>query len=700
MNYLFFLIIFLIPVAYANAEVGKNFDTEELGNGLTQWTSHYDRIYDGNAWQNYILTNDGSQIKYESSGVSFQFDKTNCDFKLYDPVTDNLAINSYQFDISVDGVPKAKSICDVVNLIETADEISFTIDRGDFKTNYDLNTLNGMEWTHEIINKEGKNSTFTITETCKDCNAISIVGDNIDFGAYTLDTKNKEHKTLKNTKADKGDYVIEYEKILADTETLLIDPIFTFNDNDVRGSYRQSVNGCTNADNIVTVNINPTKAADGNPADGNCQQGAIEFNIASIPTFALIRDVDFQFEITGGTNGAGQTVNIRDMDNHDISVPALNLLHNDVGNGTIFNSVAYSVAIHRLDLGTSGDAELASRLTNATKLFAVGMGLADLTRDGSLHQIVTSSTYTLIVSYMVGNAVTDLIATDIRPTAVDLDWTTPSLVGGESIQGYQINKTTPWNINVATVIKNSTNSTATAITVSGLTGSTKYSFRVGPWFTSGGNNMTGNVLNITTDFDPTGAFTVGTFNITQTGPDTRPMTFERDDINATALFLNVTYSDTVDLACDLAYKFANTNNTYVTFTNSSAGPGRVESPMLLLDVNNEIIDVHCFDENGSNATGRFLITQTAFPLLSYIDAWRNGEFGTSGDFGVLDFITLIAIIISMVGMNRVNPSVGLVFSVFIIGGLAVFGIIEWPTIMTAGIVLIAMFIIGSTRKDD
>ena len=122
--------------------------------------------------------------------------------------------------------------------------------------------------------------------------------------------------------------------------------------------------------------------------------------------------------------------------------------------------------------------------------------------------------------------------------------------------------------------------------------------------------------------------------------------------------------------------------------------------MLLLDVNNEIIDVNCYDENGSDATAKFLVTQTAFPLLTYLQSFRNGEFGTSGDFGVIDFVTLVAIIISMVGFNRVNPSVGLIFTLFIIGGLAVFGIIQWPTIMTAGLIIIAMFIIGSTRKDD
>src|SRR3990172_3619319 len=86
------------------------------------------------------------------------------------------------------------------------------------------------------------------------------------------------------------------------------------------------------------------------------------------------------------------------------------------------------------------------------------------------------------------------------------------------LSGYQINRTTPWNSNVATVVVNNTASSNTAYTLLGLTGSTQYSIRVGVWTTTQSvSNMTGNVLNITTDFDPTASFTPGTFNLTGTG---------------------------------------------------------------------------------------------------------------------------------------------------------------------------------------
>ena len=84
MKYLFFLIIILVPVGLAQAETGKNFDTEQLPNGLTQWTSHPDRIFNGIEWKNYLLTEDASSIKYESAGISFKLDKTDCTFNVYD----------------------------------------------------------------------------------------------------------------------------------------------------------------------------------------------------------------------------------------------------------------------------------------------------------------------------------------------------------------------------------------------------------------------------------------------------------------------------------------------------------------------------------------------------------------------------------------------------------------------------------------
>src|SRR3990172_1014212 len=228
MNYLFFLIVFLIPLPLAYAEVGKNFDTEQLPNGLTQWTSHYERIFDGDSWENYLISNNPINLEFESANLSFLFDKVSCDFKLLNPESETVAINGYDFALNIDGLPTVLPICTLESFSQTDDKVSFTINRGLFKTLYDMNPSGSMEWTHEIDNNEGKASTFTIIETCTDCIAQRIDGNRIDFGSYTLDTKNDIHNTVKDTRTDKGDYIIEYEKTISDKEKLVIDPVFSY----------------------------------------------------------------------------------------------------------------------------------------------------------------------------------------------------------------------------------------------------------------------------------------------------------------------------------------------------------------------------------------------------------------------------------------------------------------------------------------
>src|SRR3972149_1438892 len=103
-KYLFFLIILLIPVGLASAETGKNFDTIENQDGTTTWSSHYERVWVGSTWGNYLIDDTTNSLEFEGSGIHYIFDKLNCDFKLYDTETETLVINSYQFNLLVDGI--------------------------------------------------------------------------------------------------------------------------------------------------------------------------------------------------------------------------------------------------------------------------------------------------------------------------------------------------------------------------------------------------------------------------------------------------------------------------------------------------------------------------------------------------------------------------------------------------------------------
>ena len=374
-------------------------------------------------------------------------------------------------------------------------------------------------------------------------------------------------------------------------------------------------------------------------------------------------------------------------------------LWTEIGDGTTFVSnhavCASNVTDEVIDLGSSADSDLEANLVD--DWWGVGIKYNNEVRDSLTHRILWGGDIELQVSYYDGTpeAVTILDATDITFNSVSLNWTAPFTSFG-NITGYQINYTTPHG-NPTTVITNDTGNTDHSTTVSSLNYLTDYSFRVAAW-TELGTNATGKILNVTTldDFSQAN-FTVGNFDVNATNDEVVGIFFERQDINSTALLLNVTYPNMYNLACDFDYKFANTNNTYYNLTSSAVDATRDESSFQFIDVNNEIIDVYCWDVAGTD-DGAYIITQTDFPLLSQIASFRSGEYGTDGDIGVIDFITIAVIILSMIGMNRVNETVGAIFNVSLLGALAYFEIIELPTIIFGALAVFMMLIIGSTKK--
>lgn len=301
---------------------------------------------------------------------------------------------------------------------------------------------------------------------------------------------------------------------------------------------------------------------------------------------------------------------------------------------------------------------------------------------------------TLIYTPNTLGAVDDLTADSVRALGVDLSWTTPNANG--TITGYQINNTTPQNSNVASILTPDTGSTSTTAVVSGLIGSTDYSFRVSARI-GDQLNASGNVLNFTTDIDQTLAFTAGTFNITGTGIDVRNFQFERIDLNATALLLNVTYPNSFNTSCNFHFKFAMINQSHFNLADVAINAAEDEASFRFEGVDNEIIDVTCTDHN-SNVTGDFLITQTSFMILQQIQDFQSGTFGTMGKFGSLDIITVFAVIVSMIGFNRINESVGVILSVVMIGAFSVFQIIQWETTFTASLALAVLWAYTNTRK--
>ena len=59
------LVLFIgFGIIPAFAEVGSNFDREQIGDNTFKWTSHYERIWDGNQWANYLWSDNGNIIHF------------------------------------------------------------------------------------------------------------------------------------------------------------------------------------------------------------------------------------------------------------------------------------------------------------------------------------------------------------------------------------------------------------------------------------------------------------------------------------------------------------------------------------------------------------------------------------------------------------------------------------------------------------
>ncbi len=304
----------------------------------------------------------------------------------------------------------------------------------------------------------------------------------------------------------------------------------------------------------------------------------------------------------------------------------------------------------------------------------------------------TNSSTAKGTAFGLPNAVEDLTVTDTTFTGADLDWGPPNLRCG-TLSGYQINYTTPYG-SPETLITNDTKTATTESTVSGLSVATQYSFRVSPW-TQAGNNASGNIANTTT---LGGAVAFGNVTLNQTNPNTVQMLFERQDINDTHSFVNVTYSNTFDLNCQLSYELALVDKNYTNLDSVALNTAFNETSFLFVNQTDDIVTIYCWDTI-TNYDGSYILQWSGFPLLDQFNAFRDGDYGTDGYIGALDLLTVLIIIGSMIGFNRFNESVGVIVSVAIMGFAAFLQLIEWPTVLTGIIAIIVIVTVTSTRKD-
>lgn len=393
------ILLFLVP-SLSYAEIGKNFDRIELEPNIFQWTSHYERIFDGSQWVNYIWFEDLDIIKFESASLSYEFNKNDCSFSLFEPLTNNIAIEKYERTLSIDGSEVVLSKCEVqdIELLEDGLKI-ITIQNGpgsELKTLFNINAIGSEEWTYEITNNELFTSKiFSINEVCLDCKVIKTTGDFIDLGFYILDTKNSVHNYLK-TKEETKDFKLTYEmEPKGFFEKGIIDPVFSTDNptldayvqddqnNDICDSAPTTVNTLGTVDVILPVGMTINAAA------FDCRESFFEFPISTIPNSANIINTVFKYEIET-QDGSGANCDYYELGNINTLIASPKwiwsaIMNNNgstalVSNDSGCNSTGNNKS---LDLGTTADSRITSMLVNDRFVIGVrGTGNVGAATDG------------------------------------------------------------------------------------------------------------------------------------------------------------------------------------------------------------------------------------------------------------------------------------------------------------------------------
>ena len=305
----------------------------------------------------------------------------------------------------------------------------------------------------------------------------------------------------------------------------------------------------------------------------------------------------------------------------------------------------------------------------------------------------TSNTYSQ-TTYALPDPVDDLTAVATDLIGVRLEWTEPDTLNGYLL-GYKIIFTTPIGTPDTVYLEN-TFSSDTTHDVTGLVSSQDYSFSVSAITIHGENFVGANVADATAFSE----FDVGNVNLPKgPNPTSNPIKFSLNEIDDDTDDLVVTYDSSQDLSCTFDYKFSRENQTYSDLLKTPTGSGSaVTSTFTINDAENDIIDIYCWDILNPDTDESYRISQESVPLFNQITDFQDGLFGTGGNFGALDFVTLLAIVVSMIGFNRVNPAVGIIVMVFVLGALSYYGLIELTTLIFGVIALVILLAIGTVRK--
>ncbi len=447
-------------------------------------------------------------------------------------------------------------------------------------------------------------------------------------------------------------------------------------------------------------------AALSHPTD-DCYRAFWEFDISLIPDTASILDIRF-FATREESNGL-PTCTVHEVSIRpslvDTSSPAdLRNFYIELGSGTQYiSNSAFCLGDINIDLGASARSDLANSLVNDWFAFSIRRGAEGVNPSATYNDYWDNRAAANLQPQMQVTYTNDidpvnvLVVTKFILNGVDLFWEPPDVTGG-ILEGYQINFTTPHGDPI-TPITNNTFSTITTATVTNLLGETNYTFRVSAVTEGGNKNVEGKLLNLTTQ--GLGNFTIGFASLDADNFDSRDIKYRRLDEANDITKLEVVYPVAFNLTCVMDYRFQNTNQTFSNLVTVPEiipnGISEQKATFTFVNASKEYIRVVCTDENtGANAP--YSLTITSFPLLNQLLDYRAGNFGTDGNLGAVDVITLGMVVLVMIGFNRWNETVGGIFAVAVLGGLSYFQIVEWQTFMFGTFAVVIMVIVASTRK--
>ena len=301
-----------------------------------------------------------------------------------------------------------------------------------------------------------------------------------------------------------------------------------------------------------------------------------------------------------------------------------------------------------------------------------------------------SDTYSQ-TTYHIPDPVTVITATSGEFIDATLTWTQPTNLYGY-LDGYRIYSFNP-TTNITSTLISDTNSNLPSYTVTNLDPTTTYYFKVSP-LTIHGDNDSGTVVNATA----TSENVLGAINIpTDINPDRIPIMFEQS-YSGNNTIVKMLYEPSLNVNCDVDYKFARTTTTYDNLAETAELDGTVSHTMTFNDSDNDIIEMLCYDSTDPTIKGQHLLTMTTIPFKEQADSFKSGEYGLSGQFGSLDLITLFVILIAMVGFNRYNPAVGVGIMSAIVMVLAWFEIIEKVTLIGGILTMVVILAIVMSRR--